>query len=94
MTVEDCIYSLTRAKEMDGPWIGMLDMIASMEDAGDNTLKINLEYASPALLSTLAMFSCRKLTVKKSVMRELLRIRSEPVLLSWRTGQKENRWFL
>lgn len=58
VTVEDCIYSLTRAKEMDGPWIGMLDMIASMEDAGDNTLKINLEYASPALLSTLAMFSC------------------------------------
>lgn len=58
VTVEDCIYSIMRSKEMDGPWIGMLDMIDSMEDAGDNTLKINLKYASPALLSTLAMFSC------------------------------------
>ena len=35
VTIEDCIYSLTRAKDTDGPWIGMLDMIASMEDAGD-----------------------------------------------------------
>lgn len=58
VTVEDCIYSITRSKEMDGPWIGMLDMIDSMEDAGDNILKMNLKYASPALLSTLAMFSC------------------------------------
>jgi len=24
VTVEDCIYSLTRAKDTDGPWIGMI----------------------------------------------------------------------
>ncbi|MBO5450283.1 MAG: hypothetical protein J6A11_01925 [Lachnospiraceae bacterium] len=58
VTVEDCIYSITRSKEMDGPWIGMLDMIDSMEDEGNNILKINLKYASPVLLSTLALFSC------------------------------------
>ncbi|MDY3825769.1 MAG: ABC transporter substrate-binding protein, partial [Lachnospiraceae bacterium] len=57
VTVKDCIYSLTRAKDTDGPWIGMLDMIASMEDAGDNQLKITLTEASPSFLSVLAMFS-------------------------------------
>ena len=57
VTIEDCIYSLTRAKDTDGPWIGMLDMIASMEDAGDNQLKITLTEASPSFLSVLAMFS-------------------------------------
>lgn len=57
VTVEDCIYSLTRAKEADGPWIGMLDMIDTMEDGGDGTLVIKLTETSPMFLSTVAMFS-------------------------------------
>ena len=32
VTIDDCIYSLTRAKDADGPWLGMLDMIDIMED--------------------------------------------------------------
>lgn len=57
VTIEDCIYSLQRAKDTDGPWIGMLDMIESMEDGGDGNLIITLNTASPSFLSTLAMFS-------------------------------------
>lgn len=57
VTIEDCIYSITRAKEADGPWLGMLDMIDTMEDGGDNNLVITLNEASPMFLSTLAMFS-------------------------------------
>lgn len=57
VTIEDCIYSIERAKDTDGPWIGMLDMIATMEDGGDNNLVITLNTPSPSFLSTLAMFS-------------------------------------
>lgn len=57
VTVEDCIYSLDRAKNQEGPWVGMLDMIDTMEDTGDNNLKITLTETSPSFLSTLAMFS-------------------------------------
>lgn len=57
VTIEDCIYSIQRAKDTDGPWIGMLDMISTMEDGGDNNLVITLTEPSPAFLSTLAMFS-------------------------------------
>lgn len=57
VTIEDCIYSIDRAKTADGPWIGMLDMIDTMEDGGDNNLVITLTEPSPAFLSTLAMFS-------------------------------------
>lgn len=55
VTVEDCIYSLQRAKDTDGPWIGMLDMIADMENGGDNNIVITLNAPSPSFLSTLAM---------------------------------------
>lgn len=55
--VSDCIYSLQRAKDTDGPWIGMLDMINSMKDLGDNKLEITLNEPSPSFLSVLAMFS-------------------------------------
>ena len=58
VTVEDCIYSLQRAKDTQGPWVGMLDMINSMEDTGNQNLTITLQAASPAFLSTLAMSSC------------------------------------
>ena len=57
VTIEDCIYSIDRAKTADGPWIGMLDMIDTMEDGGDNNLVITLTEPLPAFLSTLAMFS-------------------------------------
>lgn len=57
VTIDDCIYSLTRAKDADGPWLGMLDMIDTMEDGGDNNLVITLKESSPMFLSTLAMFS-------------------------------------
>ena len=51
VTVEDCIYSLQRAKDTQGPWVGMLDMINSMEDTGNQNLTITLQAASPAFLS-------------------------------------------
>ncbi|MCD7766010.1 MAG: ABC transporter substrate-binding protein [Lachnospiraceae bacterium] len=57
VTIEDCIYSIDRAKNADGPWIGMLDMIETIEDGGDNTIVITLNTVSPSFLSTLAMFS-------------------------------------
>lgn len=55
VTVEDCIYSIQRAKDAQGPWVGMLDMIKSIEDGGENNLIITLNTPSPSFLSTLAM---------------------------------------
>lgn len=55
VTMEDCIYSLQRAKDTNGPWVGMLDMIAALEDGGNNNLIITLQTPSPSFLSTLAM---------------------------------------
>lgn len=58
VTAEDVVYSLTRAKEAEGPWAGMLDMMDSIEDGGDGTVIAHLNAASPAFLPTIAMFYC------------------------------------
>ncbi len=58
VTAEDVVYSLTRAKEADGPWAGMLDMMDSIEDGGDGTVVAHLTAPSPAFLPTIAMFYC------------------------------------
>lgn len=58
VTAEDVVYSLTRAKEAEGPWAGMLDMMDSIEDGGDGTVIAYLNAASPAFLPTIAMFYC------------------------------------
>ncbi len=58
VTADDVIYSLTRARDEEGPWVGMLDMMEKIEDGGDGTVVISLKEPSPAFLSTLAMFYC------------------------------------
>lgn len=58
VTAEDVVYSLTRAKEADGPWAGMLDMMDSIEDGADGTVVAHLNAPSPAFLPTVAMFYC------------------------------------
>ena len=75
----------------------MLDMIASMEDAGDNQLKITLTEASPSFLSVLAMFSsgimpeayCEE--VGEEAFHQLL---SEQVLMYYPSGTRVRRWSL
>ncbi len=58
VTAEDCVYSVQRAKDAEGPWLGMLDMVDTIEDGGDGTVVIKLKEASPSFLSALAMFDC------------------------------------
>lgn len=58
VTAEDCVFSVQRAKDADGPWLGMLDMVDTIEDGGDGTVVIKLKEPSPSFLATLAMFDC------------------------------------
>lgn len=94
VTADDIVYSLTRAKEADGPWAGMLDMMESIEDGGDGTVIAHLTDPSPAFLSTIAMFYCG--IMPKAYCEEAGEegIAEKPVgtgpfvLTSWERGEK------
>lgn len=58
VTVEDCVYSIDRARTMEGSaWTGMLSVIKDVKAEGDNVI-ITVEQPTPYLLSLLAMFPC------------------------------------
>lgn len=94
VTAEDIVYSLTRAKEADGPWAGMLDMMESIEDGGDGTVIAHLTEPSPAFLSTIAMFYCGIMPKAYCEEKGEEGIAEQPigtgpfVLTSWTRGEK------
>ena len=59
VTPEDCVYSIDRAKNMEGsPWSGMLAVIQDVRAEGEDSVIITVSQPTASLLSLLAMFPC------------------------------------
>ena len=59
VTPEDCVYSINRAKNMEGgPYTSMISAITDIRAEGEDSVVVTVEQPTPYLLSLLAMFPC------------------------------------
>ena len=67
VTPEDCVYSINRAKNMEGgPYTSMISAITDIRAEGEDSVVVTVEQPTPYLLSLLAMFPCRRRDRKRS----------------------------